>query len=247
MQAIYGLDFIMKIGIAQMALSADIEKNFKRIECFSAEAKRNNVEMVCFPECALTGYYNNLKQIDESQLKYFYNKLSKLSESTCIYLIVGSPYYLNQHRYNSALCFSPDKKIGVYHKQVLTDDDSCFFTSGEKQAVFGIGKYRWGVAVCRDQNSASLFAEYKKSKVDGVLILSAHYYCTEDEARKKQAKNKAIPIVRALDNHLVVCKSNTVGVDNGLISFGGSLIVSEVGYVLKEGNEKEEMMLIATI
>lgn len=236
----------MKIGIVQMALSSDIEKNFRRIESFSVEAKRDNVEMVCFPECALTGYYNNFEQIDELQLKIFYNKLSKLSEVTGIYLIVGSPYCLNQHRYNSALCFFPDKKIEVYHKQILTDYDSFFFSPGEKSAIFGTGKYKWGILICRDQNSTSLFTEYKKNKVDGVLILSAHYY-TEDEAIKKQAKNKAIPIVRALDNHLVVCKSNTVGVDNGLISFGGSLIVSEVGDVLKEGNEKDELMLTVTV
>ncbi len=44
------------IGVAQMRESRDIGKNIREITDLSEEARRSGAEIVCFPECALTGY-----------------------------------------------------------------------------------------------------------------------------------------------------------------------------------------------
>lgn len=46
----------MKIAAYQFAVSGDIRNNFEEIKKAISMAKENLVELVIFPECALTGY-----------------------------------------------------------------------------------------------------------------------------------------------------------------------------------------------
>lgn len=232
----------MKIGIVQMELTDILEDNFQKIECLSEEAKIRKIELLCFPECALTGYNANFKKLQKDELHNYIMKLSRVAASMNLALLVGTPFYQEDDLYNSALLFLPNSEVQAYHKQMLTEYDSRFFKPGNYMSVFDYKGFKIGVVVCRDQNDAALFAEYKRLGAKAVIILSAHYY-SKSTALKKKDKNKAIPIVRAIDNQIMVCKSNAVGTVNEVISLGGSIIVSESGYVICEADESNEVIL----
>lgn len=52
----------MKIGVVQMKICDLVESNFCKILYFLDKAKNEQVDLVCFPEMALTGYNIELLQ-----------------------------------------------------------------------------------------------------------------------------------------------------------------------------------------
>ena len=97
-----------------------------------------------------------------------------------------------------------------------------------------------GVLICRDQNNPLLAARYKNTDI--LFYLSSHYY-NKVEAIKKERKNKAFPIVRALENKIYVAKVDAVGKQNSLIDLGGSMVVSPKGEVIAEAKKGKQDML----
>ena len=83
---------------------------------------------------------------------------------------------------------------------------------------------------------------YKTLGADAIFILSAHFY-EPIEAIRKVNKNRALPIARAVENNLFVLKANAVGSINELISLGGSLIIDPEGFIVREGNTMDEIIL----
>jgi predicted amidohydrolase len=74
---------------------------------------------------------------------------------------------------------------------------------------------KYGVLICRDQNNPLLAARNKNKDI--LFYLSSRHY-GKLEAIKKERRNKAFPIVRALENKIYVAKADAVGEQNGSIN-----------------------------
>jgi predicted amidohydrolase len=174
------------------------------------------------------------------QIRDGVEKLQQSSNSYGISLVVGSSWYLDSRIYNSALIFRPHISLLVYYKNNLTEYDKKYFATGKKTVEFDIKGIKCGVLICRDQNYPLLAMKYRHSKI--LFYLSSHYY-GKVEALKKERKNKSLPIVRALENKIYVAKADAVGMHNGLVSFGGSIVVDPDGYVIAEAKKGKEEVL----
>lgn len=75
-----------------------------------------------------------------------------------------------------------------------------------------------------------------------MFYLSSHYY-KPYEIKVKERKNKAFPIVRAVENKTYVAKSDAVGTQDGFVSVGTSMIVDPQGVVIAEAPRKKEALL----
>ncbi|MGB4313560.1 MAG: nitrilase-related carbon-nitrogen hydrolase, partial [bacterium] len=84
----------MKIAAAQMELVPDIETNTRRIKEFIEQAAVFGVDIMAFPETALTGYYpelfrsHNQEKIDEKVAE-----LHQFVQEKGVSAIVGTPYF----------------------------------------------------------------------------------------------------------------------------------------------------------
>jgi predicted amidohydrolase len=74
------------------------------------------------------------------------------------------------------------------------------------------------------------------------LYLSSHYYKPQ-ELERKERKNKAFPIVRAIENKVYVLKADAVGSQDGKVSMGTSMIVDPSGVVVAEAPHMKEALL----
>jgi predicted amidohydrolase len=146
------------------------------------------------------------------------------------------------HVYNSAAVLFPDGKRAFYHKRYLTDYEAAYFEPGDGDVLFEHRGHAVGVLVCRDQNRPEYTSALKKKGARVVFLLSAHHYELV-ESRMKREKNFALPVARAYENNLFVCKANTVGTIQGKISYGGSMIVDPRGIVVARGSEHQEQLL----
>lgn len=240
-------DGYMHIGIVQMSLSTDIVQNTQKILGFMKQASEREINLLCFPECALTGYIVDHYKIRMDDVRKGISNIQRASDKYEVSAIVGTSWHSNNKNdnkkviYNSAVIIRPRSKIKLYFKNDLTDYDKNYFVKGGRPVTFTVKDIRCGVLICRDQNNPRLAAKYRNN-IDILFYLSSHYY-TKSEAIRKERKNKAFPIVRAVENKMYVAKADAVGKQNGFVDFGGSMVVNPEGEVIAEARKGREQIL----
>ncbi len=132
----------------------DFKGNFKKIAGHIYDAKLNDVDIIAFPEMALTGYPPEdlvLKPaFIEENLKYL-DKIKDLSEN--IIIIIG---FINKNLeiYNSAAVLSNKKINSIYNKQFLPNysvfDEERYFQKGKDIYIFKFNNISFSVNICED-------------------------------------------------------------------------------------------------
>lgn len=232
----------MKAAVAQVRLFDQIEKNVSTISKYISLASKEDMDILCFPECNITGYVRDFNAIDQNKVMETLDIIHEQVKKIGVNVIVGAPYFEQGTLFNSAIVLLTSGKRHIYHKINLTSSDEAFFKKGKEPLLFRLGDVKCGILICRDQNDPMLAAKYKTLGADAIFILSAHFY-EPIEAIRKRNKNRALPIARAVENNLFVLKANAVGSANTKISLGGSLIIDPGGFVVREGNNINEMIL----
>ena len=228
----------MNILLAQIKISDDYNKNLNKI---CSTIKNHNFDILVFPELSLTSY-NLEKAINISNQNIFFalNKIQTIINNKQI-VIVGTLVHVNGICYNASAIIS-SKSIDYYYKNTLTKYDSKYFLEGGNKFIFKFKKFKIGILICRDQDNVKLIKSYKQEKCDILIHQSAHYY-KNNIALEKLDKNKAMPIVRAIDSGCLFCKVNTVGKNNKKVSLGSSLIADKYGLVLRQANKYTEEII----
>lgn len=235
----------MHIGVVQMHLSPDLNKNTLKILDIVMLAARRKIDILCFPECAITGYIVNHHKTRMVDIRKEISKIQGASDKSGVSLIVGTSWpcsnYKNKRNvYNAAAIIRPQSRIKLYFKNNLTEFDKKYFSRGNSIVTFKVKDIRCGVLICRDQNDPLLASKY--GNIDILFYLASHYY-GRTEAIKKMRKNKSFPIVRAIENKIFVAKADSVGRQGGLVNLGGSIIVNPKGEVIAEGKKGKQEML----
>lgn len=87
------------------------------------QASDKEVQLLAFPECALTGYpphdIERASSVNLNELNLAYKQLQKLVTENNIPIIVGTITQEDDKYYNSAIVFSPYQEKRLYHKRAL--------------------------------------------------------------------------------------------------------------------------------
>ncbi len=158
----------MKIALAQIdPTTGDLKGNTEKILKEIKKAKENSVELVIFPEMAVTGYCVSDLVDDNVFIKKNKKIVKHIAEfADGIAVIVGFVDYDETRKnssgkmikYNAAAVIQDKKIIGITHKTLLPNyryfDDKRFFHPGEEREVISIntkkGKVNLGVSICED-------------------------------------------------------------------------------------------------
>jgi predicted amidohydrolase len=233
----------MRIGAMQMRLSTNLETNLKKIEKSMAKAAEQGVEILNFPETCLTGYlFESFLNVKNEDINNSIDHLSAQSQEKGVSIIVGTPYWENKQWFNSVAVLLADGRRYIYHKINLVSYEQDYFVPGSETVTFTINQMTFGTIICRDQNFPELSRRIKDAGAQAMFISCAHFYAPP-EARLKIEKNRALPIVRAYENEIFVCKANAIGTFRGTINLGHSMIVAPNGVVVSEAGETQEELL----
>jgi len=236
----------LKAGVAQIVLSHQIGSNVEKISSYIKSAAELKLDILCFPECSLTGYMREFNRIGRGEIEKALDVVHKHVMESRVNVIVGTPNYEQDSMFNAAVLLRVDKTRAVYNKNILTPFDKRYFTPGEGRLSFEVHGVKCGVLICRDQNSPVLAQRYAEEGARAIFILAAHYYPLK-EAERKLDKNKALPIARAVENKVYVLKANAVGYLDNTISLGSSLIVDPEGLVIFQSNKIGEGILYSEV
>jgi predicted amidohydrolase len=233
----------MRIGAMQMRLSTDLKTNLNNIESCMVMAAEHGVEILNFPETCLTGYlFESFLNLKNEDITNSIGRLSALAQEKGVSIIVGTPYWENKQWFNSVAVLLADGRQYLYHKINLVSYEQDYFVPGSEIATFTINQMTFGTIICRDQNFPELARRIKDAGAHVMFISCAHFYAPP-EARLKIEKNRALPIVRAYENEIFVCKANAIGTFRGTINLGHSMIVAPNGVIVSEAGETQEELL----
>ncbi len=239
----------LRVGMAQINCTVgDLEGNSKKIIQYVDKAKKMGVELICFPELAVTGYPPEdllLKpQFIEDNLKALKKIISKTENLTAIVGFVDK----NGEIYNSAAIIHDKKLIDVYHKINLPNygvfDEYRYFQPGEKVPVYQLGELVFGVNICEDiwYPEGPAKAQALAGEVELIInISSSPYHLGKWKEREKMLST------RANDGRVFLLYNNLVGGQDELVFDGMGMIFSPQGKTLFRGKQFEEDLIIADL
>lgn len=182
----------MKIAAYQFAVTSSIQKNLKTMEAAIAQAAHENVRLLVFPECALTGYpprdMANAAAVDFTVVENACRRLQEMADANAMHIIVGTITKDGDIYRNSAIAFHPDGRQSAYHKRALWGWDRDNFQTGSENGVFEVDEFKIGIRICFEVRFPEYFRELYRQRTDLNVILFYDVADTDDMERYELIK-----------------------------------------------------------
>jgi len=240
----------IRIGLAQINASVgDFEGNVKRIVRFIEDAGKQGVDLISFPELAISGYPPEDLLLKPKFVEDNYNSLKRIAKKTAgldIVVVVG---FIDKSDdiYNAAAVISKGEIKGIYHKNYLPNygvfDEKRYFKSGTDCPIFTILGIPVGINICEDiwypegpcMNQTLAGAQLI------ININSSPYHAGKWQFRERMVST------RTSDNAVYIAYTNMVGGQDELVFDGHSMLFNPKGELMARGRQFEEDLVVADI
>ena len=230
-----------KIALAQFSPHiGNIEANAQKMIEQANQAKKQNADLIVFPELSLIGYPAEDLLIRPSLAKRIQKGFEQLSQVKDIVMVFG---FVNQtedgERYNAAVVMKDGQVLGIYNKQNLPHygifDEKRYFNEGHQHLVFEYLGHKFGVLICEDVWSLNTVHQLSQLNVDTILVLNASPY----EVGKPQHR---VATMRKLAKQLNINLAyiNQIGGQDDLIFDGTSFVINQDGEVALQAPSFQE-------
>ena len=218
----------------------DVESNKQQISRMLQAAASDDVDLVVFPELALTGYH--IGDSDTEQIvKQAATAIQDLAEvAPDVTTILGTPIQEGEALYNSAAVLSGGETIGAYHKTHLYNIEDSLFDQGDEFPIFETEIGAIGVQICYDVEFPEISRQLVLGGADVLVTISANMHpFTLDQETYHRA--------RALESIRPHVLCNRIGTEREVEFFGRSGIVDERGRTIVMAGEDRPVELTATV
>jgi len=246
----------MRVTIGQInTINGDYEANSAAIIRAIEQGKKEQSDLVVFPEVAIQGYTSLDWFLDRDVVRCALKPLDKIIAATeGLTVIVGTvrPSELPTGRklFNSAAVIRDRKLLGFEDKTLLPEydvfDDPRYFEPARERRVFDLAGCRLGIAVCEDfWNDKTFWKErlYANDPSDELIELGAEALVSINASpfnKGKMAERCAMVSHRARLAGLPVVFVNLVGGNDGVIFDGASIISDREGRIILQAPPFEE-------
>ena len=239
----------LRLGLAQLnATVGDLDGNFERIVAAIGRARALGVEVLAFPELAITGYPPEDLLLHPSFVERAVQRTRDLvPHSAGMTLVVGT-VQREAELFDAAAVLHDGRWAGVYHKHLLPNygvfDEKRYFAPGHGNAVFVRDGVTFGVSICEDIwfPGGPVEEQAGRGGAELLLNLSASPYHAG-----KAGERRGMLRTRATDCRAIVAYVNLVGGQDEVLHDGASLILGPQGESLAEGAMFEEDLIVADL
>jgi NAD+ synthase (glutamine-hydrolysing) len=238
----------IRFGIAQInSTVGDLNGNTKKIVEFIDRAKSLGVDLLTFPELAITGYPPEDLLLKPQFIKQNKESLDKIIEHSSGIAIVIGFVDSDADIYNAAAVLYNKKLIGIYHKFYLPNygvfDENRYFQAGKECPVFTIYGIGMGITICEDiwYETGPATAQASAGARLLVNISASPYHAGKGLSRERMLAT------RAADNVAIVAYNNLIGGQDELVFDGNSVIFNEKGEPVARGRQFEEDLVVADL
>lgn len=238
---------LLRVAAYQGAEQPDLVAALDKIAAVASAAAARQAEIVCFPECFLTGYFTDAESAAPHAIAFdgeaFDRVLSHLA-SVGPTLIVGLVERVaNGSLFNTAAVIAQGQLRGIYRKRHVNERG---FEAGSASPVFDVGAVRIGVNICNDANYPDPAKQLAKA---GAAVI----FCPLNNLLKRQAaevwRHRHIEnlVARARETGCWVVSADVIGESDARVGYGFTAIVDPSGEVRCRSVELEEDLLVADV
>jgi predicted amidohydrolase len=231
-------DFKLIIGIAQINIVwEDARENMKKVGEFVKKASKSNVELVLFPEMALTGFTMNIQKLLLSENEII-NWIKKVALNNNVNIGLGFAVKVDEKGENKYVIVSKEGNILVQYIKIhpfsFGGEDKKYY-SGNKICPFKIGEFKITPFICYDLRFPEIFQA--ASKAAQIITVAASWPKDREEHWITLLK------ARAIENQCYIIGINRVGEGDNLHYSGASIFVNPNGEILNEINSEETLIV----
>jgi NAD+ synthase (glutamine-hydrolysing) len=255
----------LRIAMAQMNPTVgDLTGNIHRITTWLRDAKKAKVDLVVFPELAITGYPPEDLLLKSQFLADNLRALNEIAQA-CRGLVAVVGYVgqgdqsdsqsprpsivsAGQHTlYNAAALIADRKLVASYSKWHLPNygvfDESRYFRPGRRLPLLLVNGTTIGVSICEDiwlpEGPTPVQAAAGAEVI--VNINASPFHVGKSRSREQMLAT------RARESGVIVTYTNMVGGQDELVFDGNSLILDQSGTVIARGHAFREELLVADL
>lgn len=257
-----------KIGLVQMAMSADIDENLKRGVEFVREAAGKGAQIVCLPEMFRSQYFCQREDVDLFDLAESIPGKSTMTLGVVakeLGITIIAPLFERRggriHHNSLAVINEGGDITGIYRKMHIPDDpayyEKFYFTPGDLGfKTFDTPQAKIGTLICWDQwfpEGARLTALRGAEILFYPTAIGWHPYEQEEVGASQQDAWQTIQRSHAIANGVFVASANRVGHEvfnegtDGIQFWGHSFICDPFGVVIAQASDDKEEVLVAEI
>ena len=232
----------MIVGAYQFAVTGNIQQNYNTIHNAIIETSRQDVRLLIFSECALTGYpprdIETSADVDYEELAEACRKIQSLAKEYDMYVLVGMITKEDGKHFNSAMLFSPNEEYHRYDKRALYGWDSDNFTTGSKSGIFKVDDIKIGVRICFEVRFPEYFRELFEEQT--ALNIIMFYDVADKDDIERYEMIKAHIKTRAVENVTYTLTVNSIHP----YQTAPTGIYNKSGYTMKELVRNKEGLLV---
>ena len=244
----------MRIGHCQLDSQLnDFDGNLAKVVAGLKRADQDRVEIVCFPECFLTGYPDDGDVARQGAFTIDSPQIMKLLGETAGFeaaFIVGFNELRGADLFNTAIVVHKGHVLGHYSK---CSAYMKFHKQGRTFPVFEHKGLKFGVVICSD---GGYIEPARLLAIQGAKVIFApHFnYITKEGLIGHFMKVRADHVARAVENSVYFVRGNNVslGKEECLtkydgVGYGDSYIVDPHGEIVVRSRRHQEDFLFADI
>ena len=228
----------MITGIAQIDIAwEDSYKNMKKVEELVNKASENKVELIIFPEMALTGFTMDINKLSLSQ-EQIISWIKQVAINNNINIGLGFAIKVDEKGKNKYVIVSKEGKVLTLYTKIhpfsYSKEDDKYY-SGNEICICKIKEFQITPFICYDLRFPEIFQI--ASKEAQIITVAASWPKSREEHWITLLK------ARAIENQCYIIGINRVGLGDDLQYSGASIFVSPSGEILNKINS-EEMLII---
>jgi predicted amidohydrolase len=232
----------LRVAAVQLRSSRNLAENLARIQKFLYQCGKDGVRVAVFPECALTGYYDDLiLKISAEQLSDAERQLARTCREVGIYAVIGTPHRSAGKLFNSAVVFDPSGKVRErYHKVQLAES---WPEPGDHLSVFQVDGVPCSLIICHDERYPELV---RLPVLAGARVV---FYLSHESGIRSESKinpYRAQIQARAVENTIYIVHANAPANPDASGSHGQSRLIAPDGNILHEASLFGEEVVAGT-
>jgi 5-aminopentanamidase len=240
----------VRIGACQPPeILGDADAAVRCIRGFCAQAEREGVDLLLFPECFLQGYLvtpdHLLRHALDLGSAEFRSVAGRLADLTPV-LVIGVIERSGGRVFNSAVVLDRGQVKGVYRKTHLTPGET-LFCPGDEYPVFDIRGLRYGVNICHDTQFADAAARIADQQAR-VLLVPAQNMMRREAAETWKLRHHQIRAGRARETGLWLISADVTGERGDThVGYGPTSVIAPSGTVVARVPLMETGMVTADV
>lgn len=238
----------MKIALAQMKMSSDMDENLSKLLEFIRIAAENGADIICFPEVQLSPFFAQYKSEDAAG--YLITEDSRYVKEMCALCreskVYAAPnFYISENGRNYDMSLLIDDKGEIIGRQKMVHIAQCehfyeqdYYTPSEEGfRVFETKFGRIGIVVCFDRHYPESIRTQALKGADLIIIPTANTKSEPSEMFIWEIK------VQAYQNSVNIAMCNRVGVEDKMEFSGESIVVDHNGNTVFLADDSEGLYL----